>query len=154
MSKEKKSETINKKSSIVMNFSLSLNSGKVIDSNFDKPAVNFTMGDGNILPGFEDVLIGLKAGDCCQFSIPPESAFGVSNPDNIHCYAKHKIESMLQGENENLEVGLVLSFADKAKAELPGVICRIDKKNIYVDFNHPLSDKIILFDIHILEVKN
>lgn len=146
--------SINEKSAVTMNFSLSLDSGKVIDSNFDKLPVNFEMGDGNLLSGFEDVLIGLKKGDRCQFSIRPELAFGLSNPDNIHCYSRHKIETMLKEDHQELEVGLVLSFADKAKSELPGVICRIDKKNIYVDFNHPLSDKVILFDVHILEVKN
>ena len=145
---------IDNKSSITMNFSLSLDSGEVIDSNFEKSPVKFVMGDGNLLPGFENVLIGLKAGDRCQFSILPESAFGQSNPENIHCFARHQVETMLENDNQVLEIGLVLSFADKSKSELPGVISRIDGKNVYVDFNHPLSDKVILFDVHILEVKN
>ena len=47
---------------VTLNFALKLASGDVIDSNFDKPPVSFTIGDGNLLEGFEQSLFGMVAG--------------------------------------------------------------------------------------------
>jgi len=69
--------------SVTMHFSLALDDGYVVDSNFEGNAATFTVGDGNLLPGFETVLMGLVDGDEREFTISPEHAFGQHNPENV-----------------------------------------------------------------------
>ena len=64
--------------SVTLHFSLALENGHVVDSNFETAPATFTIGDGNLLPGFEPPLMGLIDGDEREFSIPPEHAFAAS----------------------------------------------------------------------------
>lgn len=137
---------------VTLNFALKLASGDVIDSNFDKPPVTFTVGDGNLLEGFEKSLLGMVAGQKSSYVIAAEFAFGVGNPDNIQRFRRHEIEPMLKEGDAVLEPGLVLSFADAAKGELAGVVDSVEAEAVFVNFNHPLADKDITFDVHIVEV--
>lgn len=137
---------------VTLNFALKLASGDVIDSNFDKPPVTFTVGDGNLLEGFEKSLLGMVAGQKSSCVIAAEFAFGVGNPDNIQRFRRHEIEPMLKEGDATLEPGLVLSFADAAKGELAGVVDSVEAEAVFVNFNHPLADKDITFDVHIVEV--
>src|SRR5687768_3009455 len=65
--------------SVTLHFALMLENGEYIDSNFDREPVCFTVGDGNLLPGFEGVLMGLKAGNQGEKLIAPSAAFGLVN---------------------------------------------------------------------------
>ena len=114
--------------------------------------MSFTVGDGNLLEGFEKSLFGMVAGEKSSCVIAAEFAFGVGNPDNIQRFRRHEIESMLEGGDATLEPGLVLSFADAAKGELAGVVDSVETEAVFVNFNHPLADKDITFDVHIVEV--
>ena len=64
---------------VTMHFSLMLEDQTIIDSTFDKEPANFCVGDGNLLPGFEKVLIGLAIGEEEIFEIEPQEAFGQYN---------------------------------------------------------------------------
>lgn len=133
---------------VTLHFEIILDDGTVVDSNFAKDPATFTVGDGNLLPGFEEVIMGLKAHDKQQFVIPPEKGFGQHNPNNLQ-----QIERKQFPADVELEVGLVLSFADAAQAELPGVIKAFDEQMVTIDFNHPLAGRELKFSVHILEVK-
>jgi FKBP-type peptidyl-prolyl cis-trans isomerase SlpA len=67
---------------VEMHFSLALESGELIDSNFAGKPARFRIGDGNVLPGFEETLLGLETGMEVEKLIPAEQAFGLVNPDN------------------------------------------------------------------------
>lgn len=148
-----KTKAIDTKSTVTLHFSLKLQSGELIDSNFDSKPATFTMGDGNLLEGFEQSLLGLKEGQQSSIVIAAESAFGIANPENIQCFKRREIEPLLADDKDSILMpGLVLSFADAAKAELAGVVDRLEGDEVYINFNHPLAGKDIIFDIHILEI--
>ena len=65
---------------VTLHFALVLEDGDVIDSNFEAEPATFTVGDGNLLPGFETTLMGLVNGDEREFTISPGDAFGQHNP--------------------------------------------------------------------------
>lgn len=133
---------------VTLHFALKLPNGDLIDSTFDKDAAVFVVGDGQLLPGFEEQLIGLVAGEEKSFNIPPEKGFGQPNPNN------RQIMSVdMFGPEMELSEGLMVSFADANKQELPGVIVAIDEGKVEVDFNHPLAGKDITFDVKILAVE-
>ena len=68
---------------VTLNFSLSLENGEEVDSNFGADPVSFVMGDGSLLPGFERRLLGMRPGDEAEFRIPPAEGFGEPQDDNV-----------------------------------------------------------------------
>lgn len=134
---------------ITMHFALKLEDGQVVDSTFDKQAAEFVFGDGNLPEGFEQYLIGLKAGDHSEFTVPPEDAFNDYQEKNLHTLPIKEFPVDMP-----LAPGLTVIFHDAMKHEVPGVVKEIDNGFVTIDFNHPLSGKTLLFQVEILEVHN
>lgn len=131
---------------VTLYFSLALENGEIVDSNFDAKPATFTLGDGNLLPGFEVPLIGLEAGSQGEFVIAPEHAFGQRNPENIQKLSRDNFDQ------ESLQIGDVFSFQN-GDGELPGVITAIEVEDVEVDFNHPLAGRSIIFTVDIVDVE-
>ena len=132
---------------VTLTFGLKLDSGEMIESTGEKPAT-FEVGDGNLLPGFERAMFGLKAGDQASLNIVAEQAFGTVKEENIQRMKRSDFSPELA-----LSEGLVVSFANEKREELPGVIREISGDLVEVDFNHPLAGKDVCFDVCIIEVE-
>ncbi len=130
---------------VKLHFSLALEDGSLIDSNFDKQPASFIIGDGNLLPGFESAILGLESGQKREFTIPPENAFGQHNPQNVQDVDRTNFAE------DKLEIGAVFSFQN-GDGELPGVIIGIEDEKVMIDFNHPLAGQSILFTVEILQI--
>ncbi len=133
---------------VFLNFSLSLEDGSEVDSNFGGDPVDFVVGDGRLPEGFERRLHGMVAGERQLFSVPPADAFGEPNENNVQQLPRRHFD-----DGTELEEGLVHYFADAAGAEVAGVIKAIDAERVVVDFNHPLAGHTLLFDAHIHRVE-
>jgi FKBP-type peptidyl-prolyl cis-trans isomerase SlpA len=133
---------------ITLHFALQLENGELVDTNFERDPATFTVGDGNLLPGFEKALFGMLEGEHKTVVIKPEDGFGQRNPNNIQEIARSQFSPDLE-----LSEGLMLSFADAQKTELPGVVVRFDEDVVVVDFNHPLAGRDILFEVAILKIE-
>lgn len=133
-------------------FSLALADGEIIDSNYDGNPASFRLGDGSMLPGFEDLLKGLKAGAEIERLLPAGRAFGKINPANRQRFPIARFRHLLEDDLIPTEVGSVVSFKDSAGFDLPGVVSDIDENTVGIDFNHPLAGKDILFKARIVSV--
>ncbi|EIK47078.1 ribosomal protein S2 [Cellvibrio sp. BR] len=133
---------------ITLHFALQLDNGELVDTNFERDPATFTVGDGNLLPGFEKALFGMLEGEHKTVVIKPEDGFGQRNPNNIQEIARSQFSPDLE-----LSEGLMLSFADAQKTELPGVVVSFDEDVVVVDFNHPLAGRDILFEVAILKIE-
>lgn len=133
---------------VTLHFSVGLEKGEVIDSTFNEEPATFTVGDGNLLEGFEDCLMGLSVGSKKIFVVTPEKGFGQHNPENIQTISSQHFAGDME-----LRKGLIVSFADAQKAELPGVIVEVQESEVTVDFNHPLAGKNVQFEVEILNVE-
>lgn len=133
---------------VFLNFSVALEDGSEVDTNFGGDPVSFVVGDGSLLPGFEQRLLGLSPGERRRFSVPPKEAFGQPNDANLQHLPRAGFD-----DGAALEIGLVYSFADAAGGEMPGVIVAFDADEVTVDFNHPLSGRTILFEVLIHRVE-
>ncbi|MDH3994493.1 MAG: peptidylprolyl isomerase [Gammaproteobacteria bacterium] len=133
---------------VYLNFSVSLEDGSEVDSNFGGDPVDFVIGDGSLLPGFERLLFGMEGGERQMFTVLPENAFGQPNDNNLQFLPRDQFD-----EDVELEIGLVFSFADAGGGELPGMIIEFDESEVTVDFNHPLAGRTILFDVLVHRVE-
>ena len=132
---------------VSLTFRLELESGEIVDATDDAGAT-FTVGDGNLLPGFERAMFGLKAGSKERLFIDAESGFGLHKEENIQ-----RMQRSLFQPNMALTEGLMMSFADAQNTELPGVILGVDENYVEIDFNHPLAGKTLIFVVEILSVE-
>ena len=132
---------------VTLLFKLALSAGDVIDSTGDESAT-FEVGDGSLLPGFESVLYGMKAGDSAELPIAAEQGFGQPNDENVHMMKRTLFEV-----SQDLIEGLVVSFADGEGGERPGVVNRLFDDLVEVNFNHPLAGQDLLFSVQIKQVE-
>ena len=134
-------------SEVTLHFTLKLPNGDVVDTTTNKAFVTFKVGDGSLLPGFEQPLFGLKAGDQRTFEIEPENGFGPGSEQNIQTMPRDNFTDM------ELEPGLLIIFKDAAGGEMPGVVKTIHDSIVEIDFNHPLAGKVITFEVEIIAVR-
>lgn len=133
-------------SQVSLHFSVSLENGMEIDNTRSRTEpVSLTIGDGNLLEGFEKALLGLRAGDRRTVHLPPEDAFGPWNPDNIQTFDTVKFGA-------RPELNQVIEFEDKAKTTLAGVVKSVTDDVTEVDFNHPLAGRNVVFEVEIARV--
>ncbi len=133
---------------VFLNFSVGLEDGSEVDSNFGGEPVDFVIGDGSLLPGFERLIFGMAPGERQLFTVPPEDAFGQPNDNNVQVVPRSHFD-----DDVDLEIGLVFSFADAGGGELPGLVVSFDEEEVTVDFNHPLAGRTILFDVLVHRVE-
>lgn len=131
---------------VTLHFGIYLTSGEEVDTTRRRMPATFEFGDGNLLPGFEAALVGMKAGDDAQIEIECEQAFGAHRPENVQTLPRHRFQGMA------LEPGVMVSFG-ASDGELPGVVRSVEGLDVIVDFNHPLAGKALIFDVSILAVE-
>lgn len=134
---------------VILHFDLKLEDGSAADSTRvnNKPA-KMVMGDGSLTPNFEACLLGLAKGDKKSFTLGPEDAFGLSDPNNIHYMDRSRFGADLQ-----VEEGMILAFSQPDGSEIPGIIRSAAGDSVTVDFNHPLAGQTVIFDVEIIDVK-
>lgn len=143
-------DVITGESEVLMHFDLKLEDGSAADSTRvnNKPA-KLVMGDGSLTDNFERCLLGLKEGDKKSFTLAPEDAFGMPNPDNIYHLERSRFEL-----EEGVQEGMIIGFSQPDGSELPGIIRSVAGDSVTVDFNHPLAGQTVIFDVEILAVRN
>ena len=139
--------TVGPMTRVTLHFQLSFEEGGVIDSTFEKTPASLVVGDGKLLAGFEQKILGMKAGQRATYTVLPEEGFGQPNPNNIQRFKREQF-----AEDMALAEGLVISFADASQSELPGVVKSWTADEVIVDFNHPLAGRNILFEVEIIAV--
>ncbi|MFZ5757687.1 MAG: FKBP-type peptidyl-prolyl cis-trans isomerase [Pseudomonadota bacterium] len=133
---------------VTLHFTLRLLDGEIVDSTRERAPAVFVYGDGNLLPGFEKALLGLKAGDRRSVVVEAKEGFGEYLDGNRQVMDRSRFPP-----DVTMTRGLMLSFADK-QGELPGVIIDFDAEHVTVDFNHPLAGRDLGFEVEILAVEH
>lgn len=142
-------KVIGDNSQVILHFDLTLEDGTAADSTrvSNKPA-KMVMGDGSLTPNFEECLRGLKVADKKSFTLKPQDAFGMPNPDNIYHVDKTKFSADMA-----ISEGMIMGFSQPDGSELPGIIRSIAGHSVTVDFNHPLAGQTVVFAVEIIDVK-
>ena len=142
-------DQINMHSLVLINYSIALTNGTVIESNFDDDALRIAMGTGDITEGMELAIFGLKEGDKQTLTLTAEQGFGVRDEDNIHDMPLTDFPDELSPE-----IGLSYSFESPQGDEIPGTVTKVNDDSVEIDFNHPLAGQEIVFSVEILGINN
>jgi FKBP-type peptidyl-prolyl cis-trans isomerase SlpA len=119
-----------------------------IISNFDDAEPEtVTLGDGTLAPMLEQWLIDLVPGERHVFLLDPEQAFGICQPDLVQTLPKTDLPA-----NMEFEIDQLVEFAMPNGQTLAGHILEIANESVKVDFNHPLADLSIEFEVEIVRI--
>ena len=128
-----------------LEYTLTDDSGKVIDSNKGKNPLVYTQGSGQIIPGLDKALLGMHEGETKQVTVPPEEAYGANDPRAVMEVSKDRVPS-------NVQVGTWLQGRNQNGQPIQALVKEIKEQVVILDFNHPLAGKTLNFDIKILSV--
>lgn len=124
-----------------------LEDGTVFDSSFDREPLEFTIGEGMVIPGFEKGIIGMDVGETKEISVPPEEAYGEYREDMIIPVARQNIPPHI-----NPEPGMVLQLHDPRGGVTFVRVLDMDENVVRLDANHPLAGKELHFKVKLMEI--
>lgn len=108
--------------------------------------LSFTAGSGEVIPGLDEGVVGLAAGEDATVTVPPAEAYGEYDDDRVREYDPEAFEAMV---GRPPAVGL---HVEAAKG-LHGDVTAVSGEAVEVDFNHELAGKTLVFEIEVLEVR-
>jgi len=124
-----------------------LEDGSVFDSSEGREPLEFEVGKGNIIPGFENAVYGMKTGDKKTITIPVDQAYGQRREEMVGKIPKAQFPPEMA-----LEIGQTLQLPQPDGRAMPAVILDVDDSTVTLDANHPLAGKALIFDIEIIEI--
>jgi FKBP-type peptidyl-prolyl cis-trans isomerase SlyD len=133
---------------VTIDYTLTDDTGTVIDSTAGKEPLTYIQGAGQIVPGLERALNGLKAGDQKKVEVPPEEGYGMPDEKAFQELPKDKIPPDAQ------KVGALLMTKSSDGRMIPIRVHKITGDTVVVDFNHPLAGKTLHFDVKVKDIKS
>ena len=124
-----------------------LDDGTVFDTSADGDPLQFTIGSGQIIPGFEQAVVGMNPGESKTVKIPAEDAYGQRREDLII-----EVEKSQLPEGLKPEVGLQLQSRQPDGRIVVLTIADMTESHVTLDANHPLAGKDLTFEIQLVEI--
>jgi len=135
------SDTIQDNMVVLLNYTL-LADEEILESTEDGEPIEFIQGIGQVIPGLESALYGMKAGEKKTVVIEPDDAYGDFDPESLEIAKKEEFS-----EEIPLDVGTFLDLRDDEDDVLSAQIIEEDEDTVTLDFNHPLAGKTLTFEI-------
>lgn len=123
-----------------------LSDGTVFDSSMEREPMDFRLGEGHLIRGFENAVEGMSAGEKKTITIPADEAYGPHRGDLVV-----RIERSQVPPDINPSIGMNLQIK-QPNGIINVVITDVDDSSITLDANHPLAGKDLIFDIELVEV--
>ena len=124
-----------------------LDDGTVFDSSAEREPLQFDLGSGNVIPGFEEAIVGMTPGESKTATIPAEQAYGPQREELVITVEKEQIPSDL-----SVEIGQQLQISQNNGQVIPVIVTDVSDSKVTLDANHPLAGQQLTFDIELVEV--
>ena len=138
MAEAKKGDTV------LVHYTGKLANGTVFDTSTERHPLKFTIGNGKVIAGFEQAIIGMSPGDSKTTRIPPEQAYGERREDLVITFSRSQLP---QGMNP--QVGQRLELTQENDQTVLTTILSITESELMLDANHPLAGKELTFDLQL-----
>lgn len=137
-----------KKGDVVrVHYTGTLTDGSQFDSSVGRNPLEFTVGAGQMIAGFDAGVLGMVVGDKKTLQIDPDNGYGQSNPEAIIEFPKTNVP-----EGMELEVGMQLNLQNEYGQPVPVVIIELKEDLVVMDANHSLAGKDLIFDVELVEI--
>ncbi len=125
-----------------------LDDGEVFDSSEGGTPLAFTIGSGQVIPGFENGVVGMAAGDTKTVHIPCAEAYGEHRPDGVIRVPRDEFPSDMQ-----IEVGTSVQGQQGNGQSVTFTIMAVSDVEVTLDANHPLAGKDLTFDLTLVSIE-
>jgi peptidylprolyl isomerase len=124
-----------------------LTNGEQFDSSVDREPLEFTVGAGQMIKGFDAAMPGMKVGEKKTINIAPEDGYGHKSDEAIIEFPKTNVPADMK-----LEPGMPLTLSDQAGNPVPVIVVEVKDDIIVLDANHFLAGEELVFDIELVEI--
>jgi peptidylprolyl isomerase len=121
--------------------------GSQFDSSVGRNPLEFTVGAGQMIAGFDAGVLGMVVGEKKTLQIDPDHGYGQSNPEAIIEFPRTNVP-----EGMEIEVGMQLNLQNEYGQPVPVVIMEITEEVVIMDANHSLAGKDLIFEVELVEI--
>ena len=133
---------------VKVHYTGTLEDGTVFDTSVEGEPLEFTLGQGQLIPGFEQAVIGMKVGDLKTINIPVDQAYGPYRDDLTLVIERGQLP-----EDLDPKVGQQLQMIQADGSIITFIIIEISETTATIDANHPLAGKNLTFEIELVEIE-
>lgn len=141
MSEAKSGDTVR------IHYTGTLGDGLTFDSSAGRDPLEFTLGSGQVVPGFDKAVDGMSVGEEKTVAIPPEDAYGARAAEHLQTFPRDKFP-----DDVPLEIGTRLQLATPSGQPITVSISEVSEDTVILDANHPLAGKELTFKIELVEI--
>ena len=124
-----------------------LDSGGTFDTSADRDPLEFRLGDGHLIPGFERAVVGMNAGESKTVKISADEAYGARRAELVAVVARSEFP-----EDIEPKVGLQLRIQTEEAGELRVRVTDASEETVTLDGNHPLAGEDLTFEIQLVKI--
>ncbi len=132
---------------VMVHYTGKLSDGTIFDDSTNRDPLQFTIGEGEIIPGFEQAVVGMNPGESKTEKIPVEQAYGPHRSEMVLEVDRNQMPPELQ-----LEAGQQLQIQPAPGQMMPVVVTYVSDEKVTLDANHPLAGEDLVFDIQLVEI--
>lgn len=132
---------------VSMDYKLTVD-GQLLDSSDEAGPLQFLAGYGNIIPGLEREMMGMKIGDSKEVTVQPEDGYGEFDEEAFMEVPRSEFPKDMQ-----LEEGLELHVTDQDGNHQAAFVAEFDDKSVKLDFNHPLAGAVLNFYVKVVALR-
>ncbi|MCS6895486.1 MAG: FKBP-type peptidyl-prolyl cis-trans isomerase [Bacteroidia bacterium] len=133
---------------VSLRYTLSDENGQLLYQTEDP--LEFTVGEGEVLPAFEEAILEMEVGETKTFTLSPEEAYGPYMNEWVFQLSRQQIAG---DAGEGIQPGQLLTLHTPEGEELYAYVIEVDENSIRIDANHPLAGKSLTYSVEILSVE-
>ncbi len=133
---------------VALHYKGTLNDGTIFDSSEGREPLEFEVGSGMVIKGFDDGVLGMKEGDKKSIHIKVEEAYGPSNEQMVFKFDRAGIPIDIP-----LEIGGTINMHDGQQA-VPVIVKEVNESFVILDANHPLAGLDLNFELEMIRIKS
>ena len=130
---------------VKVHYTGTFNNGTVFDTSIGREPLEFTIGQGQLIPGFEQAVIGMKVGEPTAFNIPAAQAYGLHRDDLVFAMEMSQLP-------DDVEVGEQLQMTQTDGSVVFVIVIEVSETTVTIDANHPLAGQDLTFEIELVEI--
>jgi FKBP-type peptidyl-prolyl cis-trans isomerase 2 len=147
LKKQKNMQQVKSGDTVKVHYHGKLTDGTTFDSSEGREPLEFEVGSGSVIPGFDTGVTGMQVGDKKTINIPVEEAYGPKQDDMIMDFPRDRFPADMEPE-----VGMQLNMSNGAGQNFPVVIREVRDDAVLLDANHPLAGEDLTFDLELVEI--
>ncbi len=132
---------------VKVHYTGTLKDGTVFDTSRNRDALEVTLGSGNVIPGFEDAVVGMSEGETKEVEIPPEDAYGPKRDELVVHVQRDRFPAGVDPRE-----GMPLNLKGPEETVVPAVVTEVSEESVTIDANHPLAGEELTFRIELAEI--